>query len=135
MKTDTKTKHTPGPWSAKGLAVYAENEINGFGGPVREYLRPICTFEDVDLDENEPFYTNGRLTYNVRWPSYCEAEANARLIAASPDLLGLAILCNAYLEPIADQLEVCHNQPSEARALRQLLTQAKQAIAKARGET
>jgi hypothetical protein len=48
-------------------------------------------------------------------------------------LHGLAVMCNAYLEPIADQLEICHKQPHEAKALRQLLELARAELAKAKG--
>ncbi len=41
----------------------------------------------------------------------------------------LAVMCNAYLEPIADQLEHCHNSPNEAKAIRQLLDEARTILA------
>jgi len=61
--------------------------------------------------------------------------ASAALFAAAPKLLSLAVLCNAYLEPIADQLEICHKQPHEASALRQLFNDARAAIADAAPQT
>ncbi len=66
---------------------------------------------------------------------------DAVLIASAPDLLArnaelvtLATMCNAYLEPIADQLEICHKQPHEAKALRQLLDMARAALTRANSE-
>ncbi len=63
-------------------------------------------------------------------PDAC--NENARLHADREALKGLAVMCNAYLEPIADQLEICHKQPSEAKALRQLLEMARAALAAAK---
>jgi hypothetical protein len=55
------TKHTPGPWQSSGTAVYAENG--------REILFGAHNTRSGDADER---------------------RANARLIAASPDLLAAA---------------------------------------------
>lgn len=88
MKTTNQTlaQHTPGPWELHGLAVYASPEKRSFGGPAREYLRPVCCMEVVEGGDH-PDYKNDPTTRNVRLPGDAEAEANARLIAAAPDLL------------------------------------------------
>lgn len=58
MKTETSTKHTPGPWACpQGLEIIAADG------------RVITFIDDGEYDD----------------PS--EAEANAKLIAAAPDLL------------------------------------------------
>jgi len=62
----------------------------------------------------------------------CYTQEEADLICAAvknhANARGLAIMCNAYLEPIADQLALCHDSPHEASMLRQLLTDARAII-------
>ena len=65
------SNHTPGPWSIKRAKVPTDGEYDWaisaqFGG------RPYCIAETV-----------GRCASDIRLP----AEANARLVAAAPDLL------------------------------------------------
>lgn len=96
MKDKTTTTHTPGPWTAHGMAIYAQPVRRSFGGPSREYLCPVASSEGngymagSELAEDEAFFD--RLTSgqgcNVRLPGEAEALANARLIAAAPELLG-----------------------------------------------
>lgn len=64
----TKTKHTPGPWTASGCAIYQADQWtdgNNLGG------RFIATTRPEDPDE---------------MPSY-EDLANAAFIAAAPELI------------------------------------------------
>ena len=90
-------KHTPGPWTHEGQGDITGIEDNGFGrGPVdvcSVYLRAV----------------EGR------------HEANARLIAAAPDLLEALEYC---LDCLGDEFALPSDCQSTARA----------AIARARGE-
>lgn len=61
MTTETKATHTPGPWTSAGVHVAADH------GPDAEMV-PVC----------EASY---------RFVTLAEARANARLIAAAPELL------------------------------------------------
>ena len=67
--------HTPGPWEASGWAVYeCSNE--------RPVARAACaSMSDCNLDPDEEEWCERSGTSNR------EASANARLIAAAPDLL------------------------------------------------
>jgi hypothetical protein len=62
------SKHTPGPWQAKGLAVDSAGD---------KFLR-ICQMSRVRFTEAD------RTVHEI---SDDTAEANARLISAAPDLL------------------------------------------------
>ena len=64
------SKHTPGPWILKGLTVYNSNEIE------------IC-------ESNDFVRANADNT--------SEIEANARLIAAAPDMMDALKDCLAYM--------------------------------------
>ena len=75
--------HTPGPWHTAGCAVYAQNIKRCFGGPVREYVQPVAISEAEDSEES----FDDSAWPKVRTPGFAEAEANARLIAAAPELL------------------------------------------------
>lgn len=59
MKTTTKSQHTPGPWKVTG------GETSFYPMAVRSEVSQICEFHTWDVQK----------------------EANARLIAAAPDLL------------------------------------------------
>ena len=67
------SQHTPGPWNIRGDAyqIVANYDADTHEGSWREHYDVICTFED---EFGEPAL---------------EARANARLIAAAPDLLAL----------------------------------------------
>jgi hypothetical protein len=60
-------KHTPGPWGAHNNEVFA-GPFKRIKGGISGFRAHICEMDDLDLDEDE-------------------VEANARLIAAAPDLL------------------------------------------------
>lgn len=93
-----KTKHTPGPWREGSTAHSKWVEA----GAVR-----IC---QVDTDEE-----NAGISFD-------ESEANARLIAAAPDLLEVLALLANWIEESADI-------PRE-----HILTEARSAIVRARRE-
>lgn len=120
-----ETKHTPGPWKAHGLAIYAPTRRKSFGGPARDYFAPVCTVDAVDSGVDEEFITSdlsGGFT-KARLPGWAEAEANARVIAATPELLDA---CEVALEFIFKEC---------GRSMQTLLTmdKLKNAIAKANG--
>ncbi|MHC3750731.1 hypothetical protein ACYKDZ_17825 [Stutzerimonas stutzeri] len=98
------TKHTPGPWLVEGRTVYALNDDG--------YNRFSALVQDA--------HTPGD-----------ELEANARLIAAAPDLLEAAELALEVAEGwIHDQLD---GTGIAGEALGKL-DSVRAAIAKARGE-
>lgn len=82
-------KHTPGPW---------ELVIDDTGGPQSGWPLVIVAADD---DDKSVVRTGGQWPYE--WDaamSQREAVANARLIAASPDLLEAAIAAEASLTEI-----------------------------------
>ena len=97
------TKHTPGPWYNSTANPQAVNK-DGKGLAIG-----IATTHGTD-DAN----------YSDFFPSTEEAKANARLIAAAPELLDLVRRMGAH---IADQ---CGDQP-----VHPLAAEARAAIAKA----
>lgn len=106
MRENT-TKHTAGPWKVDRLWLStgsrpSDFRINGAGGPV-------CSHE---------FHPD----------SYAEAEANARLIAAAPELLEA---CQAVLDLAADEWAISERFPTAGAALRSVIGKAKVAITRA----
>lgn len=67
------TKHTPGPWTADGCSVYALDET----GNVNRFSAHVQGGYVVDNPDVRP----------VKRTSPEELAANARLIAAAPDML------------------------------------------------
>ena len=87
--------HTPGPWHVERHTDYDKDII---------IIEPRCMIDNDDVDQ-------------------AEAEANARLIAAAPDLLeSLVLLVNASHAEAAEEWERLHDL-------------ARTAIAKATGRT
>ena len=116
-------KHTPGPWAVHGYPGYVVPEAHlsrPIGGAVdddydlRHYAQEICSFVAKD-----------------RHRSHFETQANARLIAAGPDLLKIVIRLRESLtngERNRDtMLSIDHDD------LRALVVEARAAIAKATG--
>ena len=97
MKTDQKTEHTPGWWIA-----------------VEDMVRTA-----------EKTTEHSKLVARASGDTDQQAEANARLIAASPELLDA---CESVLGFI------CHNLPASAWQDQPWLQPARSAIAKARGQ-
>lgn len=102
------TKFTPGPWHAnwtrlngKAIGFHVADETHGS-------IRPICEF----YDGTEAMTTE-------------EVEANARLIAAAPELLGV-------LERAIRRLEIAHANGDSI--MREWIVDARAALAKATGD-
>lgn len=98
-------KHTPGPWS-----VYRNNVKEKYGA---------C--------HDNIFIKKGN---DIICELFSENDANARLIAAAPDLL-------AVLEHIAghaDMARTCANDAGRIKSLENIINSARAAIAKARGD-
>lgn len=114
MSTATKVTHTPGPWSMRGTCVYG----NG------------CKVAESPSQATTP----GSTTYHP------QAVANARLIAAAPDLLSALKLVRPV---IAQQTELWiaealrdRNEETEGKldGARSFLDELDAAIAKAEGQ-
>jgi len=85
--------HTPGPWTFE-LDVVDEGDINVFrDGPPEEGIpgRPICSVDVREVPEQ------------TEMPSREEALANARLIAAAPELLRLLKKASGAVDEIHAQ--------------------------------
>lgn len=92
------TKHTPGPWKAAGLAIYAPPSFNSvFYGRKRDYSNPIATIcgdpmeDSAELQAEMHDHNGTNRIVMERIPGALEAEANARLIAAAPDMLAALV--------------------------------------------
>jgi hypothetical protein len=105
-----KTQHTPGPWSAFNHS-WCETSIIAQG-----FDHGICS-----LDINHA-------TEESQEADEAQMAANARLIAAAPELLQLVIDLSNWLEDIPINYLKHHNHAFK------LLDDAKETIAKATGE-
>lgn len=87
-----KPSHTPGPWAVAGELDYLRVESPNSADPnACDGVRQIAIVRQSD--------------YEI--PNYGEAEANARLIAAAPDLLSalegiVAAMDNGFSLPVED---------------------------------
>lgn len=110
------TKHTPGPWSA--IKVYSDAvSVVDAGGFELVETENIAILSEYSKKLNISHWAQSEDAYRVL--SDEEQAANARLIAAAPELL--------------QALEAIVNDPYVA-ALGSLGMRAKRVIAKARGE-
>lgn len=108
-----KTKHTPGPWVVEnGLQVWKSGH-NTVESP------RICTFKNAALP--------------VEQISYVEMEANARLIAAAPDLLEALKEIEKWYDAIENRPSLC-GLGHEKYGKEELPKIIRAAIAKAMGE-
>ena len=105
-------EHTPGPWRVEGCQV-GKNIVTG---------KPLLAYLDIMTDDNE--WVICRIQAGIGETSNEQAWANARLIAAAPDLLAA---CEAMLDAWCGY---------EMLAALDINTQnlVEDAIAKARGE-
>lgn len=120
--------HTPGPWKAAGLAIYAPSKTNAeFSGRLRDFVQPVAIVDGDAGYLDAELHTDPIDGVTSRIPGWEEANANARLIAAAPELLTAA---KRFLQSIADN-------PEARRAIADACPQASEdlyaAIAKATG--
>ena len=97
------SKHTPGPWSVDGEVIRGDEQSNGS-------VSVACILDGA--------YPYGRRAGK-------SARANARLIAAAPELL----------EALNNLLSACDLPGDRDREIEQAIPHARAAIAKAKGET
>ena len=116
-KDTNRAAHTPGPWS---IPHFAQPEVNCECGYVltEQFFGAVCTVH-CSGDGND-WQKNGDN------PKFAEACANARLIAAAPELLAALerILQLNDQMPLEHPSRLSHGEENQARA----------AIKKARGE-
>lgn len=102
--------HTPGPWRANRFSITAAGSVDTYSGTVWG-----CIAYAEELYDNSDL--EGR-----QWSTSGDREANARLIAASPDML-------EALEALAEEVEEYElGNPN-------VLRKARAAVAKARGQS
>lgn len=109
-----KPKHTPGPWRSLG-----PTQVNG----------PIGVVKDTSIGKIECTYdvaTVHRASKSTEYGGLEQAEANARLIAAAPEMYELLHAIWAKTDPSKD--------PKTCRAIANLLDRIDQTT-KARGES
>lgn len=113
----TEAKHTPGPWRVpdqtyrRHLTVETSDKIDVFDGMV------ACPGSGGSVSYTDTICTLG-------WQGTPEWEANARLIAAAPDLLEALERCLNFIE----------NTESEMGDTLECGDKARAAIARAKGE-
>lgn len=115
--------HTPGPWSVPHLAEPGVRCDCGY--VVSESQRGMGAICEVFMDRGgEPAHPGGT-AFDSEYEERSVAEANARLIAAAPDLL----------EALEELFGVAAPEsPCEAGAFLDAMAHAEAAIAKAKGE-
>ena len=120
MKNETKLKHTRGPWEALYVTtawdgkladdcdvdVYGGDKRNGFMGPLVAKL-PVKDQDDILMCKDE-------------------VRANARLIAAAPNLLDALMQATMLLKHAHDDANALESQYAEeiADAITEALTKA-----------
>ena len=85
---DTKEKHTPGPWKLSCIDGVEDSLMVGGGDDGSDIVADIRTYEnEISATRNSPrqMWVKKRLAELERQEK--EAHANARLIAAAPELL------------------------------------------------
>ena len=111
------TRHTPGPWRIQGAVT-----ITGQPGGIPRFL--VWPAEETETSVAEICEIDCQIEGNYTC-DIAEAEANARLIAAAPDMYAV---CRALVQ---NQAVPCESLID----LRQITAQARAAIAKAEGVT
>lgn len=120
----SKTKHTPVLWIAEGLTVITAPLP--YEGPVVRYRGQLVQTEIAACycdDENSEDEAIGGINRLKRQPGWSEAHANAKLIAAAPELLAALL---ALLNWGRANLSPLHNPDAHP-----LLLAAHDAVAKA----
>lgn len=100
-------RHTPGPWFTWEDGVYSGTPTSKQKGMLTGYDAQICEMDDFGVAPSE-------------------RKANARLIAAAPDLLGALVMMDGL-----GLLQDCMGDSDGASCSKQV---AREALAKARGE-
>ena len=108
------SKHTPGPWR-----VWSEKDDDG-----RITVLEVC--ETQDRGRHSHFASVAK-----HWP---EAEANARLISAAPDLLAALIACEHELLAVLRSINT-DSVHFDGDEFHERLKASRAAIAKAEGVT
>lgn len=80
MKTETKIEYTPGPWDYKLLEL--TDGVNEDG----QYINPHTITDYYTIVAGEGFWRQDENSLGFGLTGYM-SEANARLIAAAPDML------------------------------------------------
>lgn len=131
---ETKGKHTPGPWEARGGYV-----LDGAGNAVAIACLPRELEPDVTRRPGESWLDMRARTEPARRERDARMERNARLIAAAPALFD-ALEQLVEEQDIPEENCTCHLRPpcgdcEEYSYLRELVENARAAIAAAKGET
>jgi hypothetical protein len=107
-------QHTPGPWIANGYDV--RQDALRHGGRMIAYCGPSHTPA-------------------AEYPAQCRSqdEANARLIAAAPELLNRLYLVLPYLEDLRDSEAKSKSPTYKPGVLKKMVADTAAAIAKAEG--
>jgi hypothetical protein len=130
----SETKHTPGPWTMTRDG--AEQRYSIYGGvPAAAGSRRVKVWAwEPGGPQYETNQTVGEIRFFTRTQpctdvagDYAEIEANARLIAAAPELLEALVRCEGLIAmfPGADKPDL----------VREILRRARAAIAKAEGRS
>lgn len=115
----SKAQHTPGPWFWKN-ATATSGKLN------------TVSVQEIYADRGEHIYEMVAYTTENVFGSDTRiggTDANARLIAAAPDLLDALHSALPFVEDALD------SQYYKAESVRKVLAQIRAAIAKAMGET
>jgi len=115
----SETKHTPGPWIGAGPS---------FGDPLPRYTTEIVT-EWEDEDDQRPVIC----TLPFRHYDH-ENEANARLIAAAPELLEALELAEKKLVRLHISLSLNEKAGMRSADKDPAIQEIRAAIAKAKGD-
>jgi len=114
---DDAAQHTPGPW----MAAARPSSVAGLPVVAQPSGRSIASVTFFHL--GEAFANHDR-----------ESQANARLIAAAPDLLAALETVHDYASDVARGDMICPGYSGDLRAMAtEDLARIKAAIAKARG--
>jgi hypothetical protein len=108
-------QHTPGPWTYEIKTAIA--------GGTPQYAGPVIYAED---DCEHHAIADASCNHTCRLPH--ETEANARLIAAAPDLLAALAALTAW-----DEADTAAGGDVDFDGLRDVINSARAAIAKAEG--
>lgn len=115
----SKTKHTPGPW--KFITMEFGELVNGVG--------KVWTECAIEFGEGGPGTIIAECFGRSDENTFHDAVANARLIAAAPEMLEALQVAQAELE----QCEPPDEYPEQQASYAQIMAQIKSAIAKATG--